>query len=119
MKGEHKHRSPEQLRDTWELEPYLLVIWLGSCRSGSKSKTSLSSSLRSVTSASCSIILKTSSMFRNVEKSRSLFCVVIRMVSVRKTLDVRSNFWMSTQGITSFTVREKDKHALIVEWETT
>lgn len=112
MKGEHKRGSPEQQRDTWELKPYLLVIWLGSWRSGSKSKTSLSSSLRSVTSASCSIILNTSSRFRNVEKSRSLFCVVIRMVSVRKTLDVRSNFRMSTHGITSLTGWEKDKSEL-------
>lgn len=82
---------------------YLFVIWVGSCRPGSSSKISLSSSLRSVTSASCSMILKASVILRNVEKSRSLFGVVTRTVSVMKTLEVLSSFWTSTQGMISFT----------------
>lgn len=82
---------------------YLLVIWVGSCRPGSSSKISLSSSLRSVTSASCSMIRNASAMLRNVEKSRSLFGVVTRTVSVMKTLEVLSSFWTSTQGMISFT----------------
>lgn len=92
---------------------YFLVIWLGSCRPGSRSKPSLSSSLRSVTSASCSMILNTSSRFKNMEKSRSFLCVVIRIVAVRKTLDVFSNFWISTQGITSLTRREKGQTRIL------
>ena len=111
MKAAHGPWSPLRFGTPVYGGSYLLVIWLGSCRPGSRSKPSLSSSLRSVTSASCSMILNTSSRFRNMEKSRSLFRVVMRMVSVRKTLDVLSNFWMSTQGTTSLTRREKRANA--------
>lgn len=59
------------------------------------------------------MILKASAILRNVEKSRSLFGVVTRTVSVMKTLDVLSSFWTSTQGMISFTaIREKSKSGL-------